>query len=63
MKTLLTFLCELRWIEFLVEALSDFISFKIKAYAPILLSEAYRLAANFEKQDRTTEPGQLEKRL
>lgn len=46
-----------------MEASRDSIGSKVKAYALVILSEAYRLAANFEKQDRTTEPGQLEKRL
>ena len=32
-----------------VEALRDSIGFKIKSYTPILLSEAYCLATNFEK--------------
>lgn len=38
-----------------MKALRDSIGIKVKAYTPILLSEARRLATNFEKQDRGVE--------
>lgn len=40
----------------------DSIGFKGKACARVLLNEAYHLAANFKKQDRATNLGQLGKR-
>ena len=53
---------EIDWVEFLMKALRDSIGIKVKAYTPILLSEARRLATNFEKQDRGVESSWLEKR-
>lgn len=53
---------EIDRVEFFVEALRDSIGFKVKAYAPVMLSDAYRLAANFEKQDRAAEPSRFGKR-
>lgn len=39
----------------MVEVLRDFIGFKIKTYALVILSEAYRLVANFDNHDKAIE--------